>query len=127
MCFFFFSASRRMTADSPMSLRGRRALQARMMLPAAAAISASSSCWYSPTRASRSACPHGRQGRVGPQQVVRPFLQQRPLDDARYLLGRDTLGNAELDGPSGRDRPVPRGWLVGVPFILARRCPPATR
>ena len=60
------------------------------------------------------------QVRVGPEVVLRPFLQQGPLDHAGHLPGWHALGNAEVDGDveavGGQRRPA---GLVDVPFVLS--------
>ena len=62
--------------------------------------------------------PHGGQGRVGPDVMLGPLLQQRPLDHLGHLHGVDVLGDAEINGNiqavGGQRCP---GGLVRVPFI----------
>ena len=61
---------------------------------------------------------HGGQSRVGPEVMLGPFLQERPLDHLGHLRGLDVLGDAEVDGNiqavGGQRR---AGGLVGVPFV----------
>ena len=61
------------------------------------------------------------QGRVGPELVLGPFLQQRPLDHAGHLPRTGT--RSEMQKSMATSRPwaasAARHGLVGVPFVLS--------
>ena len=62
---------------------------------------------------------HRGQVRVGPEVMLRPFLQQGPFDHLGHLPGRHPFGNAEVDGDAEAVRGQRRAaGLVNVPFVL---------